>query len=127
MAYETYSTEKVFSTELLNILCNKILDKVHTDFPGSETKLVAEGELARIIQGEPLTPLPVISFVTNDAAIYDYLVKNLKSIISVQTQLSFKDRIQVVTSLAYFEFWYDLTFVSSVNVSGLYCRNITEL
>jgi hypothetical protein len=41
MAYDKYSTEKVFKNDLANILCNKVLDHIHTQFAGSEIKLVA--------------------------------------------------------------------------------------
>jgi hypothetical protein len=129
MAYDLYSTEKVFSNELANILCNKVLDNVFATYPGSETKLVATNQLAKMLQGDPLTALPVIPFVTNDALIYGYLVQKLQQIITVQTQVAFQNRVQVVTSVAYFEFWFDDTFISAVNVnaSGVYARNITEL
>jgi len=129
MAYDLYSTEKVFSNELANILCNKVLDNVFATYPGSETKLVATNELAKILQGDPLTALPVITFVTNDTLIYGYLSQKLQQIITVQTQVSFKNRIQVVTAVAYFEFWYDAAFVTAINVnaSGVYARDITEL
>lgn len=127
MAYEQYSTEKVFKNDLVNILCNKILDRIHTEFPGSEAKLVATMDLAKIIQGAPLEELPVVTFVTNDLPIYGYLVQKLQQIITVQTQLSFTNRIQVVTAQAHFEFWYDTSFVNAVNVNGVYARNINEL
>lgn len=127
MGYELYSTEKVFKNDLVNILCNQILDRIHTEFPGSETKLVATMDLAKIIQGEPLVELPVITFVTNDSAIYGYLVQNLQGIINIETQLSFTNRIQAVTAQAYFEFWYDTSFINAVNVNGIYARDINEL
>lgn len=127
MTYDKYSTAKVFKNEIVNILCNKIIEKVHTTFVNSEAKFVATNQLAKIIQGAPSTELQVIPFVTNDASIYGYLVKNIPEIISVNTQLSFQNRIQVVTSYAFFEFWYDETFISAVNVNGIYCRNINEL
>lgn len=127
MAYDKYSTEKVFSSELVNILCNKILDKVYVDFPGSQTKLVATNELAKIIQGAPVTDLKVVPFVTNDSDIYAYLVNSIAGILNVETQLSFLNRIQVVTAQCYFEIWYDVGFVASVNVNGIYCRDINEL
>jgi predicted DNA-binding transcriptional regulator len=69
----------------------------------------------------------VITFVTNDAAIYGYLVQKLQQIITVETQLSFTNRIQAVTAQAYFEFWYDAGFVNAVNVNGIYARDINEL
>ncbi len=121
MAYEVYSTQKVFSNELVNIYCNRILDAVHTEFAASETQLVAEGDLSRMIQGMAAAELPVIPFVTNDQNIYNYLVKNLQSILSVETQISFKNRIQVVTSQAYIEIWFEV-FSGTENVNGLYCR-----
>ncbi len=127
MAYEQYTIEKVFNNDLVNILCNKILDRIHTEFPASETKLVATMDLAKIIQGAPLVELPVVTFVTNDMPIYGYLVQKLQQIISVETQLSFTNRIQVVTAQAHFEFWYDAAFVNAVNVNGVYARDILEL
>jgi len=127
MAYELYSTENVFKSPVANILCNKILDHIFNQFPGSEIKLVATLDLAKIIQGAALIELPVIPFVTNDPVIYGYLVQNLQEIITVQNQISFTNRIQVVTSAAYFEFWLDDTYVNYVNVNGIYARDINEL
>ncbi|WZL88337.1 hypothetical protein VS868_12090 [Salinimicrobium sp. 3283s] len=123
MAYDNYSVKKVFSNELVNIHCNKLFDAVHVAFPGSETKILAEGDLSRMIQGMAKISLPVVQLVTNDAAIYSYLVKNLQAILSVETQLSFTNRIQFTTSQAFFEIWMDAA-ATSVNVDGLYCRDL---
>ena len=75
-------------------------------------------DLAKIIQGAALVELPVVTFVTNDLPIYGFLVQRLQQIITVETQLSFTNRIQVVTAQAHFEFWYDTSFVNAVNVNG---------
>lgn len=126
MAYTAYSTQKVFYNELVNILCNKVLDNVHSNFASSEAKLVASDDLSRMIQGDAVAELPVVSLVTNDSEIYKHLVLELENIISVQTQLSFKNRIQAVTPYAYFEFWYDAAMAATVNINGIYCRDYSE-
>lgn len=123
MAYDNFSTQKVFSNELVNIYSNKILDNVLNNFEASEAKFMVKGELSGIIQGAALSELPAVQFVTNDAAVYNHLVKNLQAIISVDTQLSFQNRIQVVTSYAFFEFWLDPTAVS-VMVNGISCEDL---
>jgi len=117
MAYDKFSTEKVFSDELVNILSNKLINRVTTEF--SVDKLVPYGDLAIIINGSAVSPLPVVAFATPDAAVYNWLVKNLQDIINVQTQLSFKNRIQIVTLQAYFEIWFDETATATA-ITGPY-------
>ncbi|MGI0106763.1 hypothetical protein [Salinimicrobium sp. WS361] len=123
MAYDKYSVKKVFSNELVNIHCNKLFDAVYSAFPASETKLMAGGDLSRMIQGMEKVSLPVVELVTKDAAIYSYLVKNLQGIVSVETQLSFTNRIQFTTAQAFFEIWIDQA-ATAVNVDEVYCQDL---
>ena len=121
MAYDKFSTQKVFKNPAANILCNKILEEITTQF--TDTALVASGEVSKMIQGQALADAKVIPFITADADVYNYLFKNLQSMLPVLTQLSFKNRIQVVTDVAYFEFWYDAALAAPVSVNGIYCED----
>ncbi|MBO2546127.1 hypothetical protein J0871_17050 [Salegentibacter sp. BDJ18] len=117
MAYDTFSTAKVFSNELVNILSNKLIYRINNEFAAN--KLVPYNDLAAILAGDPVTALPVVSLATPDTAVYNWLVKNLKDIINVQTQLSFQNRIQVVTAQAFFEIWLDAA-VTPTAIAGPY-------
>ena len=120
MAYDKFSTQKVFRNPSANILCNKILDDITTQF--SANSLAVSGEVSKMIQGQALADAKVIPFITADPDVYNYLFKNLQSILPVLTQLSFKNRIQVVSDVAYFEFWFDAA-ATSVDMNGIYCED----
>ena len=127
MAYEAFSTEKVFNNELANIICNKILDNLDNNFENGSTKLVTNHSLAKILQGDPLEELSAVSFATKSSDVYDYLVKNLNNVISLNTLLAFQNRIQVETNVCFIEFWFEPAMGEPVMVNGIACRDINEL
>ncbi len=121
MAYQLYTTEVVFTDHNINAICNLLIDHLETKYSANilNTKFGVTGSVARMIQGAANVPIPVIAFVTNDVAYYDYLRNNIQNFLPVDGVIDFSDRIQIITSYVYIEIWNKTGALTLINSNGI--------
>lgn len=73
--YSNFSTEKVFLNETFNIYCNRLWT-IAQDFATVESITLTDvfcisGTVAKIIQGDSVTAVQVVTFVTDSTALFD--------------------------------------------------------
>lgn len=123
MAYSTFTDEAVFTDERANNLCNIIMQMMTTEFPQSvSTKLCITGTLAKIIQGDPLTDLKVIPFITDDLKMLEYFKTHIATYLKANT-VTYKNRIQLTYQGIFVELW--LT-TPSLNINTVTNLNVQD-
>lgn len=123
MAYNLYTSEAVFADNNINAMCNAIMDALINQFtaPTVNAAFGLTGTAAKIMQGDPNVSIYVIAFITSDTAMYNFIKANISSMIATQGVIEFTDRIQVITTRTYLEFW-NKTPLSLVNTNGIYAE-----
>lgn len=121
MAYNNFTTEKLFEDESINILCNRLYEAL-IQFESSAVvndNVGISGTVSKIIQGAALTPIKVVPFVTDDLKIYNYGITDLVKILGATGTINYKDRVQFIFDNVYLELWY-FTSIGTINtVSNL--------
>lgn len=128
MAYDIFTKETVFVNQNINSFCNKIFQNLIDSFtsPTINTSFCVTGTVAKIIQGDPLSDIVVIPFITNNTSIYDYCAKTLPKYLGV-TAIKFKDRIQIKYNQVFFEIWYTDSIGTINTVSGLLVQDPADI
>lgn len=123
MAYDYFTTQQVFVNPNNNASCNTILENLDRQF-GSlafvNARFGLTGSVARIIQGEPNIPIPVIAFVTNNNDIYKYLRNNVNKFMYTGGIVELSDRFQLYMGDVNMEFWYKPSGLVLVNDGYIY-------
>lgn len=128
MAYIAFTKEKVFKSHNINVICNQIYEALINEFDVStiETKFCITGTVAKIIQGDPLSEIEVIPFITNEKAIMDFCRKGLTNTVGGRA-VALSDRVQMVYKGIHFEF-HETSSIGTINtVTGLQVQDPADI
>lgn len=123
MSYDNFTKQKVFSDELINILCNRIYENIQNNFSVKTNNFCTTGSVAKIIQGQPLVEIPVIAFITDDTEIFKHIATKMAQFLG-GTSVALKNRVQIEANNVFVEFWYTnaigtINTVSTISVQDL--------
>lgn len=128
MAYNNFTTEKLFTDESINILCNRIYTLIINEYGETiaNDNFCLTGSPAKIVQGDPKALIKVVPFITDSEAIFE-LIPKIASYLKVTGAIAFTDRIQIVFDNVYFEIWYTETMGTINTVSNLRVHNPADI
>lgn len=129
MAYNNFTTEKLFEDESINILCNRIWENLIlvNDLATVNANFCLTGSPAKIVQGAGASLIKVVPFATGNAEIFTFCSNTLPSLINAKGAIKLTDRVQIVFDNVYFEIWY-LTPLGTINtVSNLRVHNTADI
>lgn len=128
--YTAYSEQEVFERDELNVFCNVLLSRIfrkfNSDFLIDESFLLT-GKAARIVQGEGVSEINTISFITDRNEIFLYLKENLSDLFPQSRTLAYSDHIRVETLNFKMEIWIDSPFRRVVEVNNVFCQDATDI
>lgn len=128
MAYELYSTKKVFSIEALNVACNKLVNAVLEEFTITATNsFCITGDVARAIAGEEVSPIKCIAFITDREAIYKYFVANLEKLVKGTGRFVYTNRIQYRLPDCCLEIWLATEELTVVDAEGIIYQDLEQI
>ena len=129
MAYSLYTSEGVFADPSINVICNKIIDALETQFGSGplNADFGVTGTVAKIIQGDPLTDVKGVAFACSDETIYNYIKANIGSIIKTTGVIKYSNFMQVITSRVNIEFWYRDSAITLIDTNGIFSEDKTEV
>ena len=116
MAYNNFTTEKMFEDESVNVLCNLIYETLIKKFGNATitTDLFITGTVAKIIQGEPVATIKVIPLITDNPAIFEYAKKTLPKKVNALGTIVLTDRSQLIFKKVYIEIW-NTNLIGAIN------------
>lgn len=130
MSYTAFTDNNVFSNPEANIACNRLFDITNIKAPGyiAVEKIALTLNVARIIQGDPVTEIDVIPFITDSKDLFEFFEQNLGNYYENEEQVNFKDRIQIKYSKEIFiEIWL-VADMGTVNViDGLLVQDTADI
>lgn len=128
MAYSKFTEQKVFADPNINILCNRIYENLTNNFEGKvlSSEFCITGSVARIIQGDALSLIEVIPFITKDVAIYNFCKSSLPKLIGASAT-TLKDRIQLNYKGVFLEIWFTIAIGTINSVTGLAVQDSADI
>lgn len=129
MAYDKYLTEKVFADDNVNITCNNMMQWLEDIYGAGtlNTKFGLTGTVAKIIQGDPLSEVPVIAYAVQDATWFQFIKNNITSVIITSGVAAFEDRLQVSAHHANIEIWLREDPITLIDTNGIFSEDKTEI
>jgi len=129
MAYNTYTTEKVFANESYNIICNQIMQALETKFTGGTLDALfgVTGTVAKIIQGDSLEPVKCIAFATSDTDVFTLCRTDVLKAIKHIGSVLYDDKIEITTANLNIEIWKRTSAITLINTNGIYGEDKTEI
>ncbi|WP_417200144.1 hypothetical protein [Bizionia sp.] len=129
MAYNLYTTEKVFANESLNIICNQIMQALEEKFTGGtlDDKFGVTGTVAKIIQGDSLEPVKCIAFATSDVDVFTLCRTDVLKAIKHKGTVFYNDKIEITTEKLNIEVWLRNTGITLIETNGIYGEDKTEI
>lgn len=128
--YTIYTDEQVFENGNANIACNLLHQQLIAAFDEATiaNNFFLTGMPARIIQGAPKVPATVISFGTNNDAVFGFCSKSLGKLIGASGTVLFTDQAQIVYSENIFiEVWLLPTPGALVTTNGIVMQNQSNI
>jgi len=121
IAYNNFSTEKVFGNEEVNIICNNIYETILEKFTSStvNTDFAITGTVAKIIQGAALEDIVVMPFITNNSSMLNFVLNELPEKVNALGAVKLTDRVQLFFNNIYVEIWYNAAIGTLNTVSNL--------
>tara|TARA_R100000306_G_scaffold61858_1_gene65953 strand:+ start:1008 stop:1412 length:405 start_codon:yes stop_codon:yes gene_type:complete len=120
--YEIFTTEEVFEDGSANIACNLLHQALIDNFDATTiaSHFFLTGAAAKMIQNDPVEQVKVISFGTDDDAIFSFCETSISQSLGAQGAVRFIDQLQIVYSPTIFiEIWLLLAPGALVTTQGI--------
>lgn len=127
----TYVEKQIFSDNRLNILADRLFYYLNQEFTFDyvSLKFLLTGTSSAILQEQHLEPSTNFIFVTNDAAIYDFLLLKINDFMKPNSIIKFKERIVLDFKYCKMEIWLQLGSLSPVDfeTSNIYLQHYAKI
>lgn len=129
MAYNNFTTEKLFTDEDVNIICNNIYEELIVKFSSQtvDTDFAITGTVSKYLQGAGKEDIVVMPFITNNTAFLDFVLGELPKKVNAKGAIKLTDRVQLIFDKVYIEIWYIAAIGTLSTVSNLRVQNTADI
>lgn len=105
--YTAFTDNQVFSNDLANVTCNRIMESIDEEFTLENQYFFLTGGTAINMQNDTQNEVKVIAFGTNSQSVFDFCRTKLSERIGAKGTYSLSDQARIIYSDdIYIEIWF---------------------